>query len=91
MNGETFLWVLTYAVVGLIVLAVVAAIIAGAVQSIQARGKFSVTLDAPELSGYGGEVHGHFDTEEDMVRFLQRYASDIIRWRNGPDRKQADR
>jgi uncharacterized membrane-anchored protein YhcB (DUF1043 family) len=87
VNGETFLWVLVYAVVGLVVLGLVAALIVGAVQSVQAKGKFSVTLDAPELSGYGGEVHGHFDTEGQLVAFLQRYAQDVIRWTESPDRK----
>lgn len=91
MNVQTFLWSLAYAVVGLVALALVAALIVGAVQSVQAKGKFSVTLDAPEISGYGGEVHGHFDTEGQLIAFLQRYAQDIIRWTESPDRKRADR
>lgn len=92
MNGETFLWVLVYAVVGLLVLSIGAAAIAAAVKTMRASRKFSVRLDMPELFGYryGGEVTANFETQGQVIEFAQHWMTDMVRWAESPDRRKVE-
>jgi hypothetical protein len=75
-----------WTVAGLIVLSMIINLIANAVVKARKAGAFRAELAAPELSGYGGTIHVALDSEDELIKFLQRYAQDIIRWSESPDR-----
>lgn len=76
---------------GLILFSVIVNVIRDAVIKSRKAGAYRAELDAPELSGYGGKITASFDSEKELIEFLQRYAQDIIRWSESPDRKRSDR
>lgn len=75
MNGETFLWVLVYAVVGLVVLSVAAAVIAAAVKSVHPEKTFAVTLDL----GDGSQLKAMVNTSGDAAEVVNRFAPELLK------------
>lgn len=91
MNWELVLGAVCWGLGGLIALSLVVGVFRDAVMRTRKASAYRVELDAPELSGYGGKIHASFGTEKELIDFLQRYAQDIIRWAESPDRKRANR
>lgn len=85
-NWDQFWMVLALLIGLMVVLSIITGSIASAVVKVKKTGAYRVELNAPELSGYGGKIHVAVDSEAELIKFLQRWNSDIIRWSESPDR-----
>lgn len=91
MNWGEILEGIAWGLGGFILLGTFVGTVAGAVIKVKKAGAFRAELDVPELSGYGGKITVAVDSEKELIDFLQRYAQDIIRWAESPDRKKVVR
>ena len=91
MNWGLLLGAVGWSVLGLLVLSIAAAVIAGAVKSARAVRKFTVAMDMPELFGYGGRVTANFETQSQVIEFSQHWMTDMVRWAESPDRRKGER
>lgn len=91
MNWGVALETACWLIAGIILLAVILGLFRDAVIKVKKAGAYRAELDAPELGGYGGKITVRVDSEEELIKFLQRYATDVTRWAMSPDRKKTDR
>jgi len=75
VNGETFLWVLVYAVVGLVVLALAAAIIVGAMRSARQVDGYAVHLQVDDHVSVIAKV----TTEGAAREVVNTWAPDVMK------------
>jgi hypothetical protein len=83
--GEVLYWSAAF-IAGTILLSAITGVIANAVIKTKKASSYRAELDVPGRAGSGGKIHVALDSEAELIKFLQRYSQDIIRWSESPDR-----
>lgn len=78
MNVQTLLWLLAYAVVGLIVFATVVSIVAASIKSVRPERTYKVTIDLGNES-YEGQIEATVPTPSAAMDFVSTWSPRSIK------------